>query len=247
MPRKAPPEVEFDPVCNLFPQHTENEAVALGEDIKANGQKFPILRFEGKIIDGRGRYRACKLVGVEPWIEDWEGERKDLIRFVVSVNLHRRHLNETQRASVGARLAAILRESPAADMRQGRASEQAAEIMNVSTRLVEYAAKAQEKGTPELVAAMDRGEMPATKAAKLSVQSPAEQARAINDEAKRARKAEDADVLQTLLARGQKDVSKAVKTFGKLDGRDDLPERFEEMTGYLGVVATWLDDLVEVA
>ena len=98
-----------------------------------------------------------------------------------------------------------------------------------------------------LMEAVDRGLVSVSKAVKIADQSPAEQARAINDEARRARKAEDADVLQTLLARGQKDVAKAVKTFGKLDGRDDLPERFEEMTGYLGVVQTWLDDLVEVA
>ena len=90
------------PLAELFPLMEEQELAALAADIQANGLRTPILLFDDQILDGRNRYRACQLAGVEPVTSEFAGE--DPLQFVLSANLHRRHLNESQRALVAARI-----------------------------------------------------------------------------------------------------------------------------------------------
>ena len=63
----------------------------------------PIVLYDGLILDGRNRYEAAKAAGVEPTFTTYEGG--DPLAFVIRHNLHRRHLNETQRGLVASRLA----------------------------------------------------------------------------------------------------------------------------------------------
>ena len=66
---------QFHPVADLFPLLTGEVFQQLAADIKKNGLREPILLDpEGRIIDGRNRYRACNLAGVEPRFVQWEGE-----------------------------------------------------------------------------------------------------------------------------------------------------------------------------
>src|ERR1700675_3617079 len=75
------------------------------KDIERNGLREAILGdAEGTIVDGRNRYRACQVAGVEPRYEEWRGEGS-LEEASLSLNLRRRHLGESQRAMVAARLA----------------------------------------------------------------------------------------------------------------------------------------------
>jgi hypothetical protein len=60
-----------------------------------------------KIIDGRNRYRACRELGIEPKIQIWDG-KGSLVEFVVSLNLHRRHLDSGQRAAVAVEILPLL-------------------------------------------------------------------------------------------------------------------------------------------
>src|SRR5713226_5531033 len=99
------PGRESHAVAELFHCWRGRAFEELAADIKKNGLREPILLDgEGRIVDGRNRYRACLAAGVEPRFVEWEGEG-ELAELAVSLNLRRRHLNESQRALVAAKLA----------------------------------------------------------------------------------------------------------------------------------------------
>jgi len=90
-------------LAELVPGEMEDaEFDALVESIKADGQQFPIILFEGQILDGRHRYRACTKLGIAATFKLYTG--KDPSGFVLDSNLHRRQLNSMQKALVGARM-----------------------------------------------------------------------------------------------------------------------------------------------
>src|SRR5262249_5973869 len=87
---------------NIFPLLEGEEFEELCNDIFRNGLLEPIILYEGKILDGRNRYRACLAADVEPCFETYRGT--DPLSYVISRNLKRRHLTTSQRAMVGARI-----------------------------------------------------------------------------------------------------------------------------------------------
>jgi len=89
---------EIHPIANIFPAMADAEFQALKADIEQYGQREPIWLFEGKVIDGRHRLRACVELGKSPRTEVYDGF--DATAFVVSLNLHRRHLSASQLAFV---------------------------------------------------------------------------------------------------------------------------------------------------
>lgn len=97
--------IQFHPLANIFPLLDGDEFGALVNDIRTNGLHEPIVLFEGMILDGRNRYRACAIGGIDARFETYDGV--DPIAYVVSLNLRRRHLDESQRAMVAAKLANI--------------------------------------------------------------------------------------------------------------------------------------------
>ena len=107
----APEQYEDHPYAGLFPLLGEADLAELAKDIKCNGLQEPITLFEGKILDGRNRYRACLLAGVAPSFRVWAGAGTgSALDYVVSTNLHRRHLTDQQRALVAAGVKAKLTE-----------------------------------------------------------------------------------------------------------------------------------------
>ena len=51
---------EAHPAAELFPLMDNVALAALIRDIKENGLQEPILLWEGKILDGRNRLKACE-------------------------------------------------------------------------------------------------------------------------------------------------------------------------------------------
>lgn len=90
--------LDLHPLCSLFPRMAGAEFDALVADIKINGQREPIIIHDGMILDGGNRYRACIEAGVEPDVMKFGGG--NLVSYVLSANLHRRHLLPGQHAAI---------------------------------------------------------------------------------------------------------------------------------------------------
>jgi len=160
---------QFHRLAELFPMMNEAEFSALLNSMNRNGydKDSPIVNYEGKILDGRNRWNAAQETGVKPTFTEYHGD--DPLGFVIQHNLTRRHLNETQRAGVAAKIANM----EVGDNQYGSPNlethkvsvPQAAEMLNVGKSTVAtYRAVA--AAAPELVEKMDSGEMTAHQAEK---------------------------------------------------------------------------------
>jgi len=90
------------PLAALFPDLPPDELRHLARDIKEHGQLEPIILYHGLILDGRNRYRACQMVGVKPWMEEFDPKAAERTPedFVLSRNLRRRQLSAGQKAAI---------------------------------------------------------------------------------------------------------------------------------------------------
>ncbi len=119
----APAEgaIRIHPAAEIFPLMPEAALDELAEDIKANGLLHPIVKHNGQVIDGRNRLAACQRAGVKPTFVDWTGTGS-VVAWILSTNLHRRHLTDQQRAMVAGRVAAAFaiegREKSAQNLRK---------------------------------------------------------------------------------------------------------------------------------
>jgi cell pole-organizing protein PopZ len=90
------------PIADVWPVMDEVKLAELAEDIKKNGQLVPIWLYEGKILDGRNRWAACKIAGVTPKTQEYTGDEPTA--FAVALNDRRRHMNKGSLAAVAAEL-----------------------------------------------------------------------------------------------------------------------------------------------
>lgn len=155
-------QIKFHKTASIFPLMAEGELTDLAVDIKKNGLLEPIRTYRGEVIDGRNRYLACYKVGVEPQFKTWDG-RGNLLSFIISMNLKRRHLNESQRAMIAARLANMPEGRPEKTASYEAVSQsEAAKMLNVSRPSVQRAVKVQEKATPAQIKSIETGEKTVT-------------------------------------------------------------------------------------
>lgn len=178
--------LEHHPSSCLFPLMSDEEYSQLKHDIQLNGQQEPILLFDGRILDGRNRYRACLELGVTPQFRTVE-ETISPVHLVVSLNLHRRHLNASQLAAISAEMLPLLEAEAKERQRksggnrgnqhtkkgevpvvarlpqpalesEGKARNQAAKIVGAGSRYVSDAKKIQQQA-PELLEKIKAGNL----------------------------------------------------------------------------------------
>ncbi|MDU6694292.1 MAG: ParB N-terminal domain-containing protein [Enterococcus faecalis] len=85
------------PYADKFPMLPQAELEELAQSIRDNGLRQPIVvTVDGLILDGRNRFQACRMAGVEPETVVYEGS--DLAEYVLDANITRRNMSTGQRA-----------------------------------------------------------------------------------------------------------------------------------------------------
>jgi len=162
--------MEVHEIANLFPMMDEVDFENLVNDITTNGydEDRPIILYEGKILDGRNRYKACQGRLIEPKFKEYTG--KDPVGYVISRNLNRRHLNASQRACIAVNALPLFEKEakkrhgintpirPLMDgLTLGRSDEQVGMKYNVSRGYVAEAKRLKEQA-PDKFEAVMKGE-----------------------------------------------------------------------------------------
>lgn len=171
------------PAAELFPLMQGADFDAFVEDIRVNGQQEPVvLDADGRLLDGRNRARACTSLGLRITTRRYDGD--DPMQFVISHNLHRRHLTDSQRAMIAAELATLPAggdrgnqytggKPPSGDLPLTGAEVQA--LMQVSDGSLYRAKVIHRDGTPELQALAKEMSLPLETTVRVARTSPAEQ------------------------------------------------------------------------
>ncbi|MGV6875902.1 hypothetical protein ACUSIJ_24855 [Pseudochelatococcus sp. B33] len=183
--------------ANLFPMLDAVGQDALRVDVQQFGVREPVVVFQGRILDGRNRYMAARDLGLDFPVADFDGTDAEALNYVLSTNLHRRHLTESQRAAVAAKLA-NMRQGERTDLKpsanlQKVSQAEAADMLNVSERSVATARKVIEQGAPDLIAAVEQGSVSVSAAAVVS-KLPQEEQAAVMAEGPKAVKAKAKEV-----------------------------------------------------
>lgn len=187
-------DLQFHEAANIFPLIDGEEFEALVEDVKTNGIRETIKILDGLVLDGRNRYRASLLANKEPKFE--HVTTSDPVGYVLSLNLHRRHLTPSQASMCAARAREIYereakeRQGKRTDLNipanlpegnKGDARDIAGKAFGVSGKTVDHATRVIEKGIPELAKAVDEGRMAVSTAAILATENPEIQRKTLED------------------------------------------------------------------
>lgn len=102
VPARPIDELEAHPDADRFPLMSEAQLRKLADSIGEDGLFHAIvLDDQDRILDGRNRYRACKIAGVKPRFER-ASPGDDPLGYVIRANVDRRHLTDDQTAMVAA-------------------------------------------------------------------------------------------------------------------------------------------------
>jgi hypothetical protein len=149
------------PAANVIPKMSEEEYANLKQDIATNGQCEDIVVWEGQLLDGRHRLRACQELGIEPKYFEL-CENVDPWTYAISRNLHRRHLTTGQRSMIAAQLATLKNGSNQHNKEggpNGISIDKAAKTMSVSAKSVKRPRTIAAKAPAEVTAAVESGKL----------------------------------------------------------------------------------------
>ena len=160
----------------VFPTIDGHEFDELVESIKKHGQLHPLVMYQGKVLDGRNRLRACDALGIKPKTVDYKGT--DPIGHILSLNLNRRHLNASQRAMIVAdietlKVGANQHVTPRSYSDEGRSIDlpslgAACKGARVSPGSAKRARTVKASGTPELTSSVRAGKIAVSTASVLA-------------------------------------------------------------------------------
>jgi len=117
MTAPAAHEYASHPLADIFQPMGKEELQELVNDIRAHGLLQPIVLYQGMIIDGRNRYRACLIAGhtfVDANFKQLPSNA-DPRAYVISANVLRRHLTADQKRDL---LASLIKADPTKSDRQ---------------------------------------------------------------------------------------------------------------------------------
>ncbi len=231
-----PDLLPIHPAAAAFPMMSDVELDRLATDIRENGLQEPGTLWRGQLLDGRNRQDACHRAGVDFRVRDIEAEvgkqdgrgAFDPVTFVISKNVSRRHLTESQRAIVAARLANLKRGSNQHEEKvdgqicTSTSVDSAATLLSVSPRSVKSARKLLAEGTDVVVRAVESGG--------LSLNAAQQVVRTVPDKEQQA----------ALLTQGSEAVKRAIRK-PKADGQTTQ----EPSTSVDGASAAARDDKVD--
>lgn len=197
--------IPFHQLATIFPAIEGAEFEQLVENIRVHGVRDPIVLFDGQVLEGRNRYRALAwLVSTGEILGDGWGHRSGLhlteeelqpdniwftqynvgvdgdpLSYVISKNLIRRHLTESQRAMVAADLA-TMRQGERTDLQPSEnlpkvSQGEASKLLNVSDRSLRTANTVKQSAAPEIQNAVKQGNLSVSAAAELAMQPVARQ------------------------------------------------------------------------
>jgi ParB-like chromosome segregation protein Spo0J len=185
------PKYAFHSLSKMFPPMSDEEFKALVEDIRTNGLRQPITLYQGQILDGRHRYDAANAANRELTDKDFtefKGMGKDAaLKFVISQNVNRRHLNESQRAIIAAQIANLEKGANQHTIEGGSIDlPTAAKMLNVGEASVKRAKKVLTKAAPEIVEQVRQGKIRVSAVGKKVLAKPhAEQMKTLQEEEQR--------------------------------------------------------------
>jgi len=86
---------------NIFPEAKQEDYQRLRQDIEANGydESQPVMLYQGDILDGWNRQKACDELGVTAKYQHFDGDDAEAIAYMMRTN-KRRNLNSGQWACI---------------------------------------------------------------------------------------------------------------------------------------------------
>lgn len=152
------------PFAEILPLIEGEDFAELVKSVQRDGLLNPIILFEGKILDGRNRYRACKEAGApffKGQILEFHGNAPEALDYVEAQNVNRRQLTPSQRAMAAASLATLRRGLGKEQSGDAHAVtvDEAADRLGVSPFLVKQARKVRKEATPNIVSMVERGDL----------------------------------------------------------------------------------------
>jgi ParB-like chromosome segregation protein Spo0J len=154
---------ELHPLADIIPEASPEDFAALVESIRAVGQIEPIRLWDGRVIDGRHRLRACEQLGIEPVLREVQSGEVDggtdagLLAFVLALNINRRHATTSQRAIAAAKAVTTGEGRPKTSSIDGVSRERAATLFNVGTATLDRARQLINEADARVVDLVARG------------------------------------------------------------------------------------------